>query len=133
MLIGNRVTLSALILPSILAFVLFIYYVRTNYNVSKILSRVTAGSLDSCDDTAEISASSVQNDRRNSRYRRVINGDVEWSELQQFFMQTVNDNCTVLATPDTEQLLGGQYQHHISKHGDKLKTIAKSSIEGYVK
>ncbi len=130
MLIGNRLTLSALILPGILAILLFIYYIRTNYDMTEILSHITAKSLSSCDDTTEISASSIQNDRRNSRYLRVVNGDAEWSELQQFLMQAIDDNCSVLSTLGMEQLLGGEYQLRIFQHGEKLKTTAKSVIEG---
>ena len=129
MLAGNKVSLNALILPSIMTFVLLIYYLRTNYVMSQRFSRTRTTPLNSCDETIEISASKIH-DIRSCQFRRIINGEAEWSELRQFLMQTVNDNCAVLVTPDTKQLLRGQYQHHISKHNDKLQTVVKSSIEG---
>ena len=95
-----------------------------------MLSSITTKPLNSYEDAIEISASNIQNGKSSSRYHRVLNGEAEWLELQQFLMHTINDNCSVLVTPDTEQLLRGQYQYHISKHADQLKTVAKSSIEG---
>ena len=121
--------LNALILPSIMTLILLIYHFRTNYVMSQKFSRITARRLNRCDETIEISASE-NHEISKSQFRRIINSEAEWSELRQFLMQTVNDNCAVLVTPDTKQLLRGQYQHHISKHNDKLQTVVKSSIEG---
>ena len=123
----RKLTITAVILASVLAFIVLIY-AKSNYNMTEVITRLTDRPSEKCI-TEDIQVN-IPVDSKEAKYRRLISGDADWSELRDTLGSTVNDNCTLLVTPDTEQLLQGQYQNYIKQHIAKLQTVSPGGVEG---